>query len=320
MNRSGNLWAIVLAAGQGHRLQDFLRRRGHREPIKQFCAVVGRRTMLEHTWDRVELTVARDRVLTVVDAAHRATFHAQLSGRAEGTVISQPANRETGPGTMLPLAHVLQADPDAIVGIFPSDHFVGDDRGFMAHVDMAQWVVHRGLWDVVLLGAPADGPDREYGWIEADRFGRPRTSYVLPVRRFWEKPRRSTALRLYEDGHLWSTMVTIARAARLWELIETVQPELCRLFGRVRAAVGTVREAAEVQAVYERLPSVSLSSGVFERVAPRLAVVPMRDVPWSDWGCEERVTCVLSRLGSASLDSSSLDEFHANRGADVVRA
>ena len=57
MARNQHLWGIVLAAGSGERLQPFLRRCGHQHPIKQFCAVTGRRTILQHTWDRLELLV-----------------------------------------------------------------------------------------------------------------------------------------------------------------------------------------------------------------------------------------------------------------------
>lgn len=67
MDNRENLWAIVLAAGNGRRLAPFLRRRGHQRP-KQFCAILGQRTMLEHTWKRVEMIVPRERVLTVADA------------------------------------------------------------------------------------------------------------------------------------------------------------------------------------------------------------------------------------------------------------
>lgn len=52
MVERANLWGIVFAAGSGERLQPFLRRRGRSHPIKRDCAIVGRRTMLQHTWER----------------------------------------------------------------------------------------------------------------------------------------------------------------------------------------------------------------------------------------------------------------------------
>jgi mannose-1-phosphate guanylyltransferase len=284
MDSMGQLWGIVLAAGNGKRLESFLRRRGHHLPSKQFCAVIGHRTMLQHTWHRVEMMVPREKLITVVDAGHREPFRKQLSERLAGTVVYQPTNCETAPGTMLPLAHVLQGDPNAVVAIFPSDHFVEEENRFMGYVQIAEWLVRRRLWDVALLGIQPDRPDPDYGWIEVRRSGRHSKSRVWPVERFWEKPDPLLSRRLYEGGHLWSTMVIVARGARLWELVLDAQPELRRPFECIRQALRTPREESEVRAAYGAMRSMSLSRDVFERVTSCLAVVEVRDVHWNEWG------------------------------------
>ncbi len=300
MTPTGRFWAIVLAGGGGQRLQPFLRRRGHEHPIKQFCAIIGRRSMLQHTWKRVEMIVSRERVLTVIDAGQGGTFRTQLASRAHRTVIYQPANRETAPGTLLPLAHVLRVDPHAIIGVFPSDHFIMEEERFMAQVHLAALSVQRGMWEVIVLGVTPDQPDPDYGWIEVSRTGRHPGSGLLPVERFWEKPHASVARSLYDGGHLWSTMVTVARAATLWRLICDTQPELHRPFDRIRNALGTAAETAEIESAYEVLPSSSLSGDVFARAPSRLAALAVRQVHWSDWGREERINETLLRLGKYS--------------------
>jgi mannose-1-phosphate guanylyltransferase len=260
--------------------------------------------MLQHTWHRVEMMVPRERVITVVDAGHRAPFREQLKERPAGTIVYQPTNCETAPGTLLPLAHVLREDPYALVAIFPSDHFVEEENRFIGYARVAEWFVRQRLGDVALLGMQPDRPDADYGWIEVRRADRHPKSRVHPkncvwsVERFWEKPEPLVARELYEAGHLWSTMVIVARAARLWDLVLDAQPKLREPFERIRQVLGTPYEESEVRAVYEKMPSVSLSRDVFERVAPRLAVVEVRGVHWSDWGREERVAETIRRIGS----------------------
>lgn len=248
---------------------------------------------------RAASAIPRERVVTVIDATHADLFRDQLARRAARTVVVQPANRETGPGTLLPLAHVLRADPEARVAILPSDHFVEEEERFMRHVDVADWLVRRELGDVAILGVEAERPDSDYGWIEVHRSGRHRASCALPVVRFWEKPPLPVACRLHEEGHLWSTMVTVARGASLWDFFRAVQPDVHRSFERVRQALGTADEAAVLHDAYHRMPSVSLSKGVFERLPSRLAAVAVRGVHWSDWRREERVVETLDRLRGA---------------------
>lgn len=289
MKHEDRFWAIVLAGGQGHRLQSLLRRHGHRSPIKQFCAVIGKRSPLQHTWDRVDRLVPADRVLTVLDRAHVPMFPEQLGSRAPGTLIAQPTDRETAPGTLLALAYVLRADPRAVVGLFPSDHFIHPARRFMAHVWMAAMSVQRELQDIVVLGVESRRPDSDYGWIEVVRTGRLPGSCLLPVARFWEKPSPAIARSLHDGGHLWSTMVTVARAAALWQIILDAQPELRRPFERIQQALGTAREADVIRQEYEELPCISLSKCALERATARVGAVTVREVYWNDCGSEERM-------------------------------
>jgi mannose-1-phosphate guanylyltransferase len=91
--------------------------------------------MLEHTLHRAEKLISPERLFTVVCRDH--LDHArQIASRPKGTVIIQPENKETGPGLLLPLAHLCKHYPDSLV-ILPSDHFISEEDLFMDHVDLA---------------------------------------------------------------------------------------------------------------------------------------------------------------------------------------
>src|SRR5215475_13041120 len=104
------LWGIVLAGGEGTRVRAFLTSLCGGRGIKQFCAVVGRRSMLEHTLARVELLIPRERILVVVSRHHREEVKQQLAHWPADNTIVQPANRDTAPGILLPLAHISYRD------------------------------------------------------------------------------------------------------------------------------------------------------------------------------------------------------------------
>src|SRR3990172_8215851 len=126
---------IILAGGEGKRLRPLvLRLRGDTLP-KQYVRFIGTRSMLEHTYHRVEKLITSQHIFTVVCKDHLShpEVRQQLSSRWPGTVVVQPVNKETGPGVLLPLMHVYKRFPDSTAVILPSDHFILEEELFMAH-------------------------------------------------------------------------------------------------------------------------------------------------------------------------------------------
>jgi mannose-1-phosphate guanylyltransferase len=293
--REGQLWGIVLAAGDGTRVRDFLARLCGGRGIKQFCAVIGRRSMLEHTLARVEWLIPRERILVVVSSDHREEAARQLADWSADNVIFQPANCDTAPGILLPLAYVSQRDPLATVAIFPSDHFILREGLFMAQVRRAVEEIRRFPWKLILLGMRPDRAEEGYGWIEpaAEEHGHT----TLRVARFWEKPSPAQARELQRDGALWNTFVCVARAATVWAMTRQAAPDLCSAFTAIRWVLKSAHASRTIERVYETLRPVNFSSGVCQPLPSWLRVLRVPEVGWSDWGSEERICASLQRIG-----------------------
>lgn len=124
-NGTQDLWGIVLAGGEGERRMEFVRECLGSEAPKQFCSFLGQRTMLEHAVDRAAMLIPRSRVVVVATANHWRYYVEEYLGPASPKlVLLQPDQRDTAPGILLPLAHVLHQNPHAVVVVLPSDHFV----------------------------------------------------------------------------------------------------------------------------------------------------------------------------------------------------
>jgi mannose-1-phosphate guanylyltransferase len=120
---------LVLAGGEGKRLQPFIRSLGKGTLPKQYVNFIGSRSMLEHTLERAEKIIPPERVLTVITESHvrYPEVRQQCSSRPKNTVIVQPENKETGPGLLLPLMHLYKRYPDSLVLVLPSDHFITEE-------------------------------------------------------------------------------------------------------------------------------------------------------------------------------------------------
>jgi hypothetical protein len=100
-----------------------------------------------------------------------------------------------------------------------------------------------------------------------------------------------------QEGWLWNTMVVVARAESLFELIMEATPHLAGYFSMVRLAIGTHWEQQVVEEVYQAMPPTNFSTAVLARYPERLAVLPVQHVLWSDWGRGARIVDTLTRLG-----------------------
>ena len=290
-------WGIVLAAGEGTRARDFLRRLSGGRGIKQFCAVVGRRSMVEHTLARVERLIPRERILVVVSRNHQEEVSQQLAHWPVDNVIYQPANRDTAPGILLPLAHISHRDPLATVTVFPSDHFVVEEERFMDAVGEAVAEVQRFPRQLILLGATPDQAEGDYGWIEST--GQETGQKSRAVLRFIEKPSQAYARELLARSALWNTFVFAGQATTLWEMVRRTAPDLCFTFERICRILSFSSSSAPLftEHAYERLRAVNFSSGVCEPLVSWLRVLPIPEVGWSDWGTAERILASLQRVG-----------------------
>jgi mannose-1-phosphate guanylyltransferase len=295
---------IILAAGEGRRLQPFVRQwRGDDLP-KQYVDFTGGGSLLEQTWRRAERLIPAERLLTIVNRSHLSYREAcrQLAKRPAGNVVVQPENKETGPGLLLSLLHLRRRDPDAVAVIFPSDHFIMEEALFMGHVDLACRAVERDPDGLVLLGMEPDGPEPDYGYILPDRRKEDGAGgCLMRILRFVEKPDGETAEALILDGALWNTFVMVARVERLLILMRWLAPALYQAFDRLEAAIGTTREQVTTETVYRSIVPANFSTQILQsddtaRVA-RLLVLPVRGVGWSDWGSADRLTADLERMG-----------------------
>lgn len=285
MGESGEIWGLVLAAGDGTRLAGRSLDREGRPAPKQFCALGGDETLLEQTYARLGRVVSRRRTVTVVAAAHRRHWAPLLAGRPAENLVVQPQNRGTAAGIVLPLLEILERDPEARVVVCPSDHAVGDERRFVGALTEALASLERPLDRILLLGAVPDAADGEYGWIVpvASPCG---CGAPAPVERFVEKPEPPLAAELAKAGALWNCFWMVARARTLAALFRERQPELWSALTAARARPDA-REALE--AAYAGLPALDFSRHLLQGAERRLAVVTVPPCGWTDLGTPERL-------------------------------
>jgi mannose-1-phosphate guanylyltransferase len=294
-NRS--LWAVVLAGGEGVRLRSLVRQVCGDERPKQFVRLLGTRTLLRQTLDRVGLLVPPERTVVVTQQSHARYLTGEFGERPSPILLNQPDNRGTAAAVLFAALWIEARDPRATVVYFPSDHFILEEAAFMAHVaDVAAFVERQPRW-MVLFGAQASEPEIEYGWIEpGERVDWTGQGPVHRIRRFWEKPSREVAQVLYAEGYLWNTFVFAARVAAVLSAGRECAPSLYDPLAALRAFAGSEHERWAIRHAYALAPKVNFSRAILEACSQPLAVSKIPGLTWCDLGSPARVVKTLTKL------------------------
>jgi mannose-1-phosphate guanylyltransferase len=293
-----DLWAVVLAGGEGVRLRSLTRKLYGEERPKQYAVLTGSKSLLRQTLERVALLVPPERTVVVTQASHARFLAAELAGRPAVHVLSQPSDRGTAAGVLLPAHWIRARDPHATVAVFPADHFILEESAFMGHVaEVAEYARTHPDW-LVLLGAPPTDPDPDYGWIEpGKRLGWAGHGSVHQVRGFREKPSEESARRLFTLGCLWNTFIFTAGVEALVEAGRACVPLLHDRLLRVGVFAGTQYEPWALRQAYLFAPAADFSRSVLASALLPLAVARLPTFTWCDLGTPERVARTLSSQG-----------------------
>lgn len=276
---NAHLWAVIPAGGSGTRLWPLSRA----ARPKFLLPLLGERSLLQQTLDRISPLVTREQSLVVCGPAHAAPVARQLPELPEGNILVEPAPRGSGPAIALATAIVARREPDAIIMSFAADHEVTDQAAFLAALDTAIAAAHDD-W-LVTIGLSPTRPETGYGYIERTDETIVDTSHgaAFRVSRFVEKPDEARAAQYIASGrYLWNASMFIWRAEALLAEVERLQPEVASGVARIAEAWGTPSQDRVTADIWATMPESTIDQGILEH-ARRIAVVPA-DLGWSDVG------------------------------------
>jgi mannose-1-phosphate guanylyltransferase len=276
---------VILAGGSGTRFWP----RSRRARAKQVLALDGDRSMLQQTVERLSPIAAPDQLWVITNELLSAEIEAQLPGVPRTQIVEEPVARNTAPACGLAAFLVEKSNPDAVIGVFPSDHVIGDEPRFLKMIERGVQLAASG--DVmVVLGIEPTRAETGYGYIETGDDG-PNES--LHVRRFTEKPSRNRAEEFVAAGnYFWNSGMFLWSARTLANAVREHLPETAPLLEEIASAYGTDRFDAVFEELYPQCENISVDYAILEpRSAKgehysRLYCLPA-EFGWNDLGSWE---------------------------------
>ena len=284
-------WGVVLAGGDGVRLRELTRWMYGEDRPKQFCHLLGDRTLLEEARQRAERSFREGQILFSLTRAHESHYLRYLADRPSQRIV-QPFNRGTAPAILSSLTRIAQADPDAIVSILPCDHYYSSESAFTAALESALEIAEQRTDSVILIGAEPNQAETEYGWIEVGQTigGH---SGLSRVEGFKEKPSLALAQALLRKNCLWNTFVMVGHVGAFLEIARTAAPRLLKMVGSVQLTPDTGGEIRIPDSVYAQIAPMDFSRHILVPATERLLAFRLKNIEWNDLRDPDRALVTL---------------------------
>jgi mannose-1-phosphate guanylyltransferase len=280
--KNSNFYPVVLAGGRGTRFWPLSRRRR----AKQLLVLDGKQTMIQQAVARLLPIASTKQFWIITNDDLRPAILKQLPKLPKAQVLAEPVGRNTAPAIGLAAFLLLRESPNAIIGMFPSDHVIADEKPYRATIERGVQIAAAGE-NIVVLGIRPNRAETGYGYIEAGSVFR---GDALRVRRFTEKPDAEKAAAFVAAGnYFWNSGMFLWSARTLANALREHLPKTASLLQEIAAAFGTGKFAATFRRLYPKCENISVDHAVLEpqsakgERAANIICLPA-DFGWNDLG------------------------------------
>jgi len=300
---ASHTYGLILAGGRGTRFWPRSRKRSS----KQVLNVVGDRSLIQATVDRLAPVIPPERLWILTNEHLRETIVQQLPEIPKKQILSEPAQRNTAPAIGL-AAHILHSmDPDAVMGVFPSDHVIGKPAAYRTVIKAALKGASGG--NLMVVGIQPRWPETGYGYIEFPKGTASGGKDPIPVKRFREKPDAATARKFVAAGNFyWNSGMFFWQTGTILDELRRNLPKTATILAGL-PPFGGRKFASEFERSFPLCENISIDYAVLEK-AKEVAGIAASEFGWNDVGSWNAVYELLERDGAGNVvvhDSVILD-------------
>jgi mannose-1-phosphate guanylyltransferase len=257
VSKNSNFYPVILAGGRGTRFWP-LSRKKH---AKQLLALDGKQTMIQQTVARLLPLASAKQFWVITNEDLRPAILKQLPKLPKEHVLAEPMGRNTAPAIGLAAFILLRENPDAVIGMFPSDHVIANEETYRATIEHGAELAAAGE-NIVVLGIRPSRAETGYGYIEAGALFK---GDALHVRRFTEKPNAEKAATFVAAGnYFWNSGMFLWSARTLANALTEHLPKTAALLEEIARTYGTAKFASTFKRLYPKCENISIDYAVLE--------------------------------------------------------
>ena len=271
-----NYYAILMAGGVGSRFWPV----STQEFPKQFHDMLGTgETLIQKTFSRLSQLIPKENIFILTNESYNDLVLEQLPEVSKEQVVLEPAMRNTAPCILYASLKIEKINPDAVVIVAPSDHWIEDETAFTNNVKEAFHYCQEN--DALMtLGIKPTFPNTGYGYIEFDKDN---TDTIKTVKQFREKPDYNTAKEFIAKGNfVWNAGIFMWGVKNVLKAFKENQSDLFALFKSGQPLYNTEKETAFIEENYPKAENISVDYAIMEK-SKNVFVLPAA-FDWNDLG------------------------------------
>jgi len=256
VTKNFNFYPVILAGGRGTRFWPLSRKKR----AKQLLALDGKQTMIQQTLERLRPLAPAHRFWVITNDDLRPAIAKQLPKVPKTQLLAEPVGRNTAPAIGLAAFLLSRENPAAVIGMFPSDHVIADEKRYRETLLRGIAIAASGE-NIVVLGIRPNRPETGYGYIEAGEA----SEGALRVRQFTEKPDAAKAAQFLAAGnYFWNSGIFLWSARTLANALKEHLPKTAPLLEEIADSFGTRKFAATFRKLYPKCEDISVDYAVLE--------------------------------------------------------
>nr|WP_315255006.1 mannose-1-phosphate guanylyltransferase [uncultured Flavobacterium sp.] len=271
-----NYYAILMAGGIGSRFWPV----STKEFPKQFHDMLGSgETLIQKTFSRLSQIIPKENILILTHESYNDLILEQLPMVKQEQIVLEPAMRNTAPCILYASLKIKKLNPNAVMVVAPSDHWIEDEMQFVANLQRSFDLCEREE-SLMTLGILPTAPNTGYGYIEFDKLD---SRSIKKVLQFREKPDSKTARRFIQSrNYLWNAGIFMWSVKSILKAFEEFQPEMYAHFMKGFDIYNSEDEHAFIQENYPQAENISIDYAIMEN-AQNVYVLPAT-FDWNDLG------------------------------------
>ena len=270
-----NYYAILMAGGVGSRFWPV----STSEFPKQFHDMLGTgETLIQRTFNRLAKIIPKENIFILTNERYNDLVLEQLPDAKQRQVVTEPAMRNTAPCILYASLKIQKENPDAVMVVAPSDHWIEDEDAFVGNLKQSFDACSEK--DILMtLGIQPAFPNTGYGYIEYNK----ESNAIKKVAQFTEKPDYETAKEFLNQGnYLWNAGIFIWSVSSIVEAFAKFQTTMTNLFDKGSVVYNTEQENDFIAKNYPLAENISIDYAILEK-ATNVYVLPAT-FDWNDLG------------------------------------